>query len=152
MSEWVWVSVSVCEYVRVCASVCECVCAQSSPSLCNPMECSPPGIFQARILEWPMEGYSNLLFDHWSLSLWKKRLRRQKWNDNVFVILKDLPFGKPIPAISHSYTPDGSVQLAKRNRDTAVQNKVSAWVLCCVLTLSNPVDCSLPDSAVHEIS
>ena len=31
--------------------------AQSSPTLCNPMDCSPPGssvhgIFQARVLEW----------------------------------------------------------------------------------------------------
>ena len=33
------------------------MCAQSCPTLCNPMDCSPPGssvhgIFQARILEW----------------------------------------------------------------------------------------------------
>ena len=34
-----------------------CVCAQSCPTLCDPVDCSPPdssvhGIFQARILEW----------------------------------------------------------------------------------------------------
>ena len=34
-----------------------CVCAQSCPTLCNPMDCSPAGssvhwIFQARILKW----------------------------------------------------------------------------------------------------
>ena len=34
-----------------------CVCAQSRPTLCDPMNCSPPGpsvhgILQARILEW----------------------------------------------------------------------------------------------------
>ena len=34
-----------------------CVCAQSCPTLCNPMDCNPPGssvhaISQARILEW----------------------------------------------------------------------------------------------------
>ena len=28
------------------------MCAQSCLTLCNPMDCSPPGIFQARILEW----------------------------------------------------------------------------------------------------
>ena len=33
-----------------------------------------------------MKGYSNLLFDHWSLFLWKKKLRKKK-KDNVFVIL-----------------------------------------------------------------
>ena len=34
-----------------------CVCAQSCPTLCNPIDCSPPdssvhGISQARTLEW----------------------------------------------------------------------------------------------------
>ena len=37
--------------------VCVCVCAQSCPTLCDSMDCSPPGssvqgIFQVRILEW----------------------------------------------------------------------------------------------------
>ena len=44
----------------VCVCVCVCVCvsvAQSCPTLCDPMNCSPPvssvhGILQARILEW----------------------------------------------------------------------------------------------------
>ena len=46
----------------VCVCVCVCVCAralshQSCPSLCNPMDYSPPGssvhgILQTRILEW----------------------------------------------------------------------------------------------------
>ena len=36
---------------------------QSSPTLCNPMDCSPPGcsvhrIFQARILEWVVTSFS----------------------------------------------------------------------------------------------
>ena len=36
--------------------VCACLVAQSCPTLCSPMDCSPPGsfvhgIFQARILE-----------------------------------------------------------------------------------------------------
>ena len=38
-------------------SECVSVCAQSRPTLCNPMDCSPPGssvhgISQARLLEW----------------------------------------------------------------------------------------------------
>ena len=48
----------------------ECVCsvAQFSPTLCNPMVCSPPGclvhgIFQARILEWVATSYSSILPD-----------------------------------------------------------------------------------------
>ena len=39
------------------------VCAQSCPTLCDPMDCSPPGtsahgIFQARRLEWVAVSYS----------------------------------------------------------------------------------------------
>ena len=39
------------------------MCAQSCPTLCNPMACSPPGpsvhrISQARILEWVAISYS----------------------------------------------------------------------------------------------
>ena len=39
------------------------LCAQSCPTLCDPMGCSPPGssvqgIFQARILEWVAISYS----------------------------------------------------------------------------------------------
>ena len=40
-----------------------CVCAQSCPTLCNPIDCSLPGpsvhgLFQARILEWVVISYS----------------------------------------------------------------------------------------------
>ena len=47
-----------CHYL--CILECDCCCyyvSQSCPTLCEPMDCSPPGsfvhgIFQARILEW----------------------------------------------------------------------------------------------------
>ena len=47
--------------------LCVCVCAkllQSCPTLCNPLDCSPPGssvhgILQARILEWVAISFSN---------------------------------------------------------------------------------------------
>ena len=40
--------------------------AQSCPTLCNPMDCSPPGssvhgIFQARVLEWGATAFSDRL-------------------------------------------------------------------------------------------
>ena len=43
-------------YMCVCVGVCVLV-TQLCPTLCDPMDCSPPGsslhgIFQARILEW----------------------------------------------------------------------------------------------------
>ena len=46
-----------CLYVCVCVCVCVCESLQSCPTLCNPMDHSPPGssvhgILQARILEW----------------------------------------------------------------------------------------------------
>ena len=42
---------------------CCCLVAQSCPTLCNPMDCSPPdssvhGVFQARILEWVVISFS----------------------------------------------------------------------------------------------
>ena len=41
----------------MCVCVCACVCIQLYLTLCNHMDCNPPGssvrgIFQARILEW----------------------------------------------------------------------------------------------------
>ena len=43
-----------------------CVSAQSCPTLCDPMDCSPPGssvygILQARVLEWVPISFSILL-------------------------------------------------------------------------------------------
>ena len=47
----------LCIHVCVCVCVCVCSVAQFCPTLCHPMDCSPPGssvqgIFQERILEW----------------------------------------------------------------------------------------------------
>ena len=47
----------VCTSVFTYICVCECEVAQSCPTLCDPVDCSPPGssvhgILQARILEW----------------------------------------------------------------------------------------------------
>ena len=44
--------------------ICVCEVTQSCPTLCNPMDCSPPGssvrgILQARILEWVAISFSN---------------------------------------------------------------------------------------------
>ena len=61
-----WVRERERECVCVCLCVCLCVCvsvAQSCPTLCDPMDCSPPGssvhrILQARILEWVAKSFS----------------------------------------------------------------------------------------------
>ena len=63
LSLWFWQlqplcpSSSVCVCVRVPVCVIVCLVAQSRLTLCDPMDCSPPGfsfygIFPARILEW----------------------------------------------------------------------------------------------------
>ena len=44
-----------------------CVCAESCPSFCDTMDCSPPGssvhgLLQARILEWAAISYSRGIF------------------------------------------------------------------------------------------
>ena len=44
-------------FIYLCVCVCVCVCVQLCLTLCDSMDCSPPGcsvhgIFQARILEW----------------------------------------------------------------------------------------------------
>ena len=49
--------------VQVVASASESEVAQSCPTLCDPMDCSPPGssvhgIFQARVLEWVAISFS----------------------------------------------------------------------------------------------
>ena len=48
--------------------------AQSCPTLCDPMDCSPPGssvhgILQARILEWAAISFSRAQFKSYNLSL-----------------------------------------------------------------------------------
>ena len=47
------------------STLCVCVCSQFCPTLCNSMDCSPPGssvheIFQARILKWVAISYSGI--------------------------------------------------------------------------------------------
>ena len=49
-------------FAHVCVRVCVCLVAQLCLTLCNAMDCSPPGsvhgIFQARILKWVAIFYS----------------------------------------------------------------------------------------------
>ena len=70
--------------------------AQSCPTLCNPMDCSPPGssdhgILQARILEWVAIPFSRessqprnwtrvLCIVGWFFSVWATREAQLSWN------------------------------------------------------------------------
>ena len=77
----VYTYMHVCVYIHVCIYTCMCVCTcfyththvcvlitQSCLTLCDPMNCSPPGssvhgILQARILEWVAISFSRDLPD-----------------------------------------------------------------------------------------
>ena len=60
VTEWNWCLLNTCYMPRTILSTCHMKwseVAQSCPTLCDPMDCSPPGssvpgILQARILEW----------------------------------------------------------------------------------------------------
>ena len=61
-SQYFWNS-SEFSFRCMCVCVCMCVVVQSCLTLCDPMDCSPPGsslhgIFRARILEWVANSYS----------------------------------------------------------------------------------------------
>ena len=56
-SSWISWEIKTIQYIIILYYYKYCVCAQLCPTLCNPMDCSPPGSFvhgilQARILEW----------------------------------------------------------------------------------------------------
>ena len=69
--------------------------AQSCPTLCNPMDCSPPGssvhgIFQARVLEWGAIAFSNcfLLLHYLSdiCTLFEVIFKPRKWSGwHIFI-------------------------------------------------------------------
>ena len=79
--------------LRVCVSVCVCACARAKllqlcSTLCNPMECSPPGssvhvILQVRIMKWvatpSSRGSSSLGIKPVSLVLQADSLQLSYW-------------------------------------------------------------------------
>ena len=64
-----------CHFLLQCMKVkSESEVAQSCPTLCDPMDCSPPGsfihgIFQARVLEWGAIAFSNYIGKMWWINL-----------------------------------------------------------------------------------
>ena len=62
--KWTLSSSPLCVCVCVCVCVCLCKVTESCLTLCNPMDCGPPGssvcgiFFQARILQWVAVSFS----------------------------------------------------------------------------------------------
>ena len=128
-----------------------CTCAQSHLTLCNPMQCSPPGssvhgIFRARILEWPMKGYSNLLFDHWSLFLWKKRLRKKKKKGQRFCYSMGFPGGSEVKVSASNAGDLGSIPRLGRSPGEGNGNPLQ---YSC---LENPMDGGAWWATVHGVA
>ena len=95
---------------------------QSCPTLCDPMDCSPPassihGIFQARVLEWGAIAFSRGIFLTQGLNQGLPHCRQ--------LILPSEPPGKP------------------KGKEIEVAQSCP--------TLCDPMDCSLPGSSVHGI-
>ena len=95
---------------------------QSCPTLCDPMDCSPPGssvhgILQPRILEWlPFPSPGDLP------------------NPGI------APLSPTCPALAGKFL----------NTSTTVATAAAKLLQSC-LTLRDPIDCSLPGSSVHGI-
>ena len=80
-------SCSKCVFVWVYA--CACSVAKSYPTLCDPMDCSPPGssvhgLFQARVLEWGAIAFSHIFR--------KKEKEGYKWRTKQSLIQQQKPF------------------------------------------------------------
>ena len=114
----------------VCVCVCTCACmhTQQCPTLCNPMDCSPPGfsvhgIFQARVLEW--------------VTLFSSRESSQPRGQTLISCI-----GRRILYQWATW----------ETLDIYVERESSeSEVTQSCLTLCDPVDCSLPGSSIHGI-
>ena len=76
-----------CHFLLQCMKVkSESEVTQSCPTLCDPMDCSPPGssiygIFQARVLEWGAIAFSDLeskIWHKWTYLQNRHRLRHRE--------------------------------------------------------------------------
>ena len=98
------------------------LCTQSCPTLCGPMDCSPPGssahgIFQARILEWVDISYSR---NGILLSIKKKILLFETtWMNLQDIILSEIGWAEKDKYCMISLTVEskGGKGLTYRNRE-----------------------------------
>ena len=117
-----WVQLHICHIV-----CCWCVVAKSCLTLCNPMDCSPPGasvhgISQARILEWV------------AISSSRGSSQPRDWTQ-VFCIAGGF--------FTSWATREALIIVACCN--------IMCFVIQLCLTLCDPMDCSPPDPSVHGI-
>ena len=125
-----------------CLSLAAAKSRQSCPTLCDPIDGSPPGssvpgIFQARILKWVAISFSNACMQAKLL--------------------------QPCPTLCDPIdgSPPGSCPWDSLGKNTRVgchfllqcmKVKSESEVAQLCLTLHDPMDCSLPGSSIHGIS
>ena len=137
--------------VTVSVFVCVCVYTQADPTLCDPMNCSPPGssvhgIFQARILEWVAisSSWESSRPRDWIYVSHVSCIGKQilhlctTWE----ALLKSLP-----PQAPSTTTPSKLTTLG-----ASLVGPCSAVLRRSVMSDSlRPMDCSPPGSSVHGI-
>ena len=143
---------------------------QSCPTLCDPIDGSPPGspvpgILQARTLEWVAISFSNV----WK---WKVKVKSLSgiwllvtpWTA-VYQAPSSMGFSRqeywsgvplPSPQLQHRCSNLSRIRntwKACKATEAAPQNFlfIKFGVSGCVLTLCDPMGCSPPGSSVHEI-
>ena len=115
---------------------------QSCPTLCNLIDGSPPGspvpgIIQARILEWVAISFSNA---------WKWKWSRLVMSDSSW------PHGLQPTRLLHPWDfPGKSTGVGCHCLLQCMKVKSESEIAQSCPTLSDPMDCSLPGSSVHEI-
>ena len=120
---------------------------QSCPTLCDPMDCSPPGfsvheILQERILEWDLpdpgiEPTSDGFFTTESLG---KPRKTSKWESDEYKMFSEGARTGRQRAVSVCVESGCPLMAA-----------AAAVSLQSCPTLCDPMDCSLPGSSVHGI-
>ena len=91
--------------VCVCVCVCVCLVTQSCPTLCDPVDCSPPGssvhgFLQARILEWVAICYAMLCYAMLCYAMLSHFSRVQL----CVTPIDGSPPGSPVPGILQART------------------------------------------------
>ena len=166
-----------CHFLLQCMQVkSESEVAQSCPSLSNPVDCSPPGssihgIFQARVLEWGAIAFSTFEYRCQKFSKYAAlenmmlyqlmiHVQNNEMTHAAATAAKSLqscqtlcnpidscPLGSSVPGDS----PGKNTGVGCHFLLQCMKVKSESEVAQPCLTLSHPMDCSLPGSSIHGI-
>ena len=131
-----------------------CSVAQSCPTLCDPMDCSPPGssvhgILQARILEWVAicfsRGFSPLR--NGSLALQEDSLLSEpQGNYFIYILSRGFPDGSVVKNLPAMQETRGSIPGSERSPGEGIGNPLQ---YSC---LGNPMDREAWWATVHRVT